>query len=109
MGKIAVDIAIEIEFAMKMTPERVTIKTNAKPECVADLIEEYLMGVAMGSGHDDSPADERDVYTIKLGLALDGDRWGLEHDCGNKGLCTGILMRVVAILSTKNSVVFKEL
>jgi len=101
------DIVLEIEFVVK--DEVVTIKTNAKFEKVEDLLEDYLMSI-VGTGKDPTPMNELDAYKITLGLQLDGDIWGTSHNCGNKGLREGILMRVMRLVGDKApNVTFKEL
>jgi hypothetical protein len=101
------DIVLEVEFVV--AGEIVTISTNAKFEKVEDLLEDYLHSI-VGTGKDPSPMNELDVYKITLGLQLDGDVWGTSHNCGNKGLREGILMRVLRLVSDKApNVTFKEL
>lgn len=101
------DIVLEIDFVVK--GEIVTIATNAKFEKVEDLLEDYLMSI-VGTGKDPTPMNELDSYQITLGLQLDGDIWGTTHNCGNKGLREGILMRVMRLVGDKApNVTFKEL
>jgi hypothetical protein len=89
------DIIIEMEY--DMVNSKVQIRTNAKHDKVGDLLEDYLHA-QVGSGKDDSPAAERDVYKITIGVELGEDIWGSSHDCGNKGLREGIIMRVLQML-----------
>lgn len=90
------DIVIEMTFDMKT--EAVQIRTNAKHEVLSELISDYIHA-QVGAGKDLTPPIERDVYKIAIGVELDDDSWGSSHDCGNKGLREGILMRILAILS----------
>ncbi len=94
------DIIIEMAFDMKA--ETVQIKTNAKRSVVAELIGDYIHA-QVGAGKDESPPIQRDVYNIAIGVELDDDSWGSSHDCGNKGLREGILMRVLQILDKEPS------
>jgi hypothetical protein len=101
------DIVLEIDFVVK--GELVTIATNAKFDKVEDLLEDYLMSI-VGTGKDPTPMNELDAYKITLGLQLDDNTWGTSHDCGNKGLREGILMRVMRLVSDKApNVTFKAL
>lgn len=94
------DIVIEMTFDMKA--ETVQIRTNAKREVLGELIGDYLHA-QVGTGKDPSPAIERDVYNIAIGVELNDDSWGSSHDCGNKGLREGILMRVLQLLDKEPS------
>ena len=96
MSQIAVDLWMVITYPMEK-PEEFSIKTNIKPDKVEEILTEYLHS-KVGSGVDPSPRTEKDVYTIKIGLALAEDEWACEHDCGNKGLREGILMNVLRLL-----------
>jgi len=90
------DIVVELEFDMKA--DKVQIRTNAKHDKVVDLLEDYLHS-CVGTGKDPAPAEEREVYTINLGVELSEDIWGSSHNCGNKGLREGIVMRVLKMLT----------
>lgn len=95
------DITIDITFTVK--DESVVIRTNAKHEKVQELLEDYLHSI-MGAGKDHAPMVERDVYKIVIGVELaEGDAWGSHHDCGNKGLRDGIIMRILALVAEKSS------
>lgn len=89
------DIIIEMTFNMK--EDTVRIRTNAKHDKVGDLLEDYLHA-QIGSGKDTTPATEKDIYNITLGVELGEDIWGSSHDCGNKGLREGIVMRILTML-----------
>jgi len=93
------DIFIEMTFTVK--DESVTIRTNAKHEMVHQLLEDYLHSI-VGSSKDEAPMVERDVYKISVGVELADDSWGSGHDCGNKGLCDGIIMRVLTLVADKS-------
>lgn len=90
------DIVIEMEFDMK--GDRVQIRTNAKHDKVVDLLEDYLHA-CVGTGKDPAPPEEHDIYKITLGVELGEDSWGSAHNCGNKGLREGIIMRVLKMLT----------
>jgi hypothetical protein len=94
------DIVIEMAFDMKQ--ETVQIKTNAKRGVISELLADYVHS-QVGAGKDESPPEVHDVYNITIGVELDDDSWGSTHNCGNKGLRDGIIMRVLALLSEKSS------
>lgn len=94
------DIFIEMTFNVK--DESTTIRTNAKHDKVDELLTDYLHSI-VGAGKDETLMVERDVYTITIGVELADDSWGSSHDCGNKGLRDGIIMRVLALLSKEPS------
>jgi len=89
------DIVIEMEFDMKA--DKVQIKTNAKHEKVIDLLEDYLHA-QVGTGKDTAPPEQHDVYKITIGVELGEDIWGSNHNCGNRGLREGIIMRVLTMI-----------
>lgn len=90
------DIFIEMTFTIK--DESTTIRTNAKHDKVIDLLEDYLHA-QVGSGKDATPMVELDVYNISIGVELGEDSWGSSHNCGNKGLRDGIIMRILALVA----------
>jgi hypothetical protein len=95
------DITIEMDFTVK--DESVIIRTNAKHEKVQELLEDYLHSI-VGAGKDSAPPETRDIYKIAIGVELAaGDVWGSSHDCGNKGLRDGIIMRILALVAEKSS------
>lgn len=95
------DITIEMTFNMK--DETAIIRTNAKHEKVQELLEDYLHSI-VGAGKDTTPPETRDVYKIVIGVELaEGDVWGSNHDCGNKGLRDGIIMQILALVADKST------
>jgi hypothetical protein len=87
-----VDLFLTVRY--DVTKDTFEIESNIKPDKRAEVITEFIR-CQIGAGRDETPREERDVYTIKLGLALVDDTFYVEHDCGNKGLRDGILMRVM--------------
>ncbi len=86
-------IYIKVTFPIN-DPKNFKIETNAKPECVGDLIGDFLH-MQIGQGRDDSQPDvDRKIYHIDLSVDLTDDTWHTSHDTGNKGLRDGILMHV---------------
>lgn len=75
-------------------PAKSCIYTNAKPEAVDEILENYLLDkIGSGRGKEASRDHEvRDLYTIKIGLCLEDDSFGTEADTGNWGLTVGIVM-----------------
>jgi hypothetical protein len=73
-----------------------TIWSDIKPEHWSEVLEGFL-STQVGAGEDTTPRVDRDVYRIHLQLDLEeDDTFYCDHDCGNKGLRTGILMDVLA-------------
>lgn len=93
---------IFIEMAFNVDADTVQIRTNAKHEVLRELIDDYLE-TQIGTGRDNTPPVVRDVYKISIGVKLANDSWGSSHDCGNKGLREGILMRIMTILANEPS------
>lgn len=92
------DITIELTFTLATS--QATIRTNAKHELVANLLGEYLQSImGAGQGKDATPPEQRDVYTITLGIELADDAWGSSHNCGNRGLRDGLILRIYQLMS----------
>ena len=91
MGK-KVHLLIDITFDIK-DPEKSVIKTNVKEELVEGMINDWLRH-QFGRGEDTRQANEKDVYSIKIGLDLSDDTFLVESDTGNVGLTCGIVMDV---------------
>ena len=70
------------------------VASNIKPERQSDVLADFIHG-QVGAGKDESAPAERKVYSIRLQLDLSDDTFYVKHDCGNKGLRDGILMRVL--------------
>lgn len=82
---ITLDIFYDVNF-----PEKTVIRTNARKEALEEILEAWLQD-QMGAGSDPSPPAQRDLYRIMIGLNLDGDRFRVVSDTGNKGLTAGIM------------------
>lgn len=95
MSKIEVDLIIDITFNVET--DGTAIKTNVKKEAIEDMLADWLYR-QMGSGQDDSKANQLDIYNIKIGYSLDEDAFGSESNTGNKGLTCGIVQRVLSNL-----------
>jgi len=81
---------IEADFVM--------VESNIKPERQGEVLTDFIHG-QVGTGKDESPAEKRGIYTIRLELDLSDDTFYVSHNCGNKGLRDGILMRALKDLS----------
>lgn len=91
-----VDIRIVITYNVK--DDEFKVDTNAKDP--VNLIEGWIRS-QMGAGVDNTPAEERDVYTIDLSINLQRDVYTVKSDCGNKGLRDGILMHFIKTYEEK--------
>lgn len=93
MSKTAVaDVVVEITFNVNQ-PEKTTIRTNAKKDAVAEVLEAWLSS-QMGQGEDKGEPDRKDEYRIVIKLDLSQDIFHTTSDTGNKGLTCGIVIDV---------------
>jgi len=88
----SVDLFLNIRY--DVAKDTFEIESNIKPELRGDVLADFIHS-QVGSGPDPSPSETHDQYIIKLGLALVDDTFYVSHNCGNKGLRDGILMRVL--------------
>lgn len=101
MGQVPVDLYLEVTYPID-DPAALTIESNIKPELQADILATFIQ-TQVGKGKDDSPAEEHDVYKIKIGLILADDTFLCEHNTGNLGLRDGILMDVLKHLGAREN------
>jgi hypothetical protein len=94
------DLYIKIIFPIE-TPEKYTLESNVKEDKISEILTEWILS-NVSEGRDDTPPNEKDIYTIIIYLDLSYDKFTLSQDCGNKGLATGIVMNVIAQLEKKN-------
>lgn len=90
-------LTIKITFPIN-EPEKFKIESDIKQEHWGEIISEFIRS-QMGTGKDNTPAEERDVYNITIQIDLSDDTFYCKHDCGNKGLREGILMDILGRLS----------
>lgn len=87
-----------VEFTFPIaTPEKFTHTGNIKETCLSDIVSDFIR-CQLGAGADHSPAQEREVYHIRLDVDLTYDSFTCTHDCGNLGLRDGILMDILSRL-----------
>ena len=55
----------------------------------------------IGGGADSSEINRVDVYEIEIGLILAGDKFIVNHNCGNEGLKDGILLDLIGRISKR--------
>jgi len=87
-----------IEVRYDIEADFVHIESNIKAERQGEVVTDFIHS-QVGAGKDETPAEKRGIYTIRLELELADDTFYVSHDCGNKGLRDGILMRVLRDLS----------
>ncbi len=92
------DILIIISFNLNDPTQR-TIKTNAEPEAIEDLLATWIQAQS-GSGKDTSNPNIKDIYEVQISLDLSDDTFSTRSDTGNKGLTAGIVIRTFQELST---------
>ena len=89
---MSADLFLVVQYDIKA--DTFKVESNIKPEMQGEVLTDFIR-TQIGAGKDESPVKEQDTYTIKLRLDLSDDTFCVEHDCGNKGLRDGILMRVL--------------
>lgn len=90
-------VTVEVEYDIKNDKFTILDTTTAKKEALSEIIENYIRS-QIGSGENASKPIEREVYHIKVALNLDVDSFRVTHDCGNDGLCLGILLNLLQTL-----------
>ena len=98
MTQVAVDVLIVISYNFEDVSKS-CIYTNAREEALEELLSNWVQD-QMFRNEPPEPRkfDERDVYTIKIGLVIEDDSFCTESDTGNKGLTVGIVMAVLGML-----------
>lgn len=86
---------IEIEYwiTKQENVPKITISTNVKQHLVGNLLMDWVQN-QMGLGTDDSKAEDREVYKIRIQIDLSDDTFYTKSDAGNKGLTCGIVADV---------------
>ncbi|MBU1178959.1 hypothetical protein KKB69_01290 [Patescibacteria group bacterium] len=98
---MGLDLFLKIDYGIEI--DKFHHCTNIKEECVSDIVSDFLCG-QIGAGVDDSKANDQDIYEIDI-FEIDifvnfaDDSFACRHNCGNKGLREGILMRFLNKLS----------
>lgn len=67
---------------------------NVKDEKIKYILEEFLRS-QLGAGKDDQPPNIVNLYTINISVDLSCDKFSVSHNCGNKSLREGILLRLL--------------
>lgn len=93
------DLILDITYPIN-TPDDFKIDGNVKEECQTDLLSDFIRG-QLGAGADNSPPIERSEYHIRICVDLDGDKFSVTSDTGNKGLRDGIVMDVIRRLAKR--------
>ncbi len=100
------DITVEIIYNVS-EPEKTVIKTNAKKEALAEILERWI-SAQMFRGGDDSLPNRKSEYRVVIHLDLSDDTFYTESDTGNRGLTCGIVVNVFNDLLDKVTVVDLE-
>ncbi len=85
-----VEILIDYDFI----GDEFWIGGNARFDRVKDLLLDYLR-TKMGTGPDDRESNTLNLYQIDISIDLSYDIFKCHHNCGNKGLREGILLRLI--------------
>ena len=94
------DLSINIDY--DVIGDLFWYETNIKEEELLDVLDDYLRS-KMGSGGDNSPIEEHDLYTITIYIDLGFDRFTIGSNCGNKGLREGLVMGFMKRIKEKNN------
>jgi hypothetical protein len=89
-------LTLDISYDVKT--DSFNINSDAKEEAYANLIESYLHA-QIGAGRDNSPANQREIYHIKLEWYPQEDVFKISSDTGNKGLREGLLICLLGKLT----------
>jgi len=86
---------IEIEYwiTKQENVPKITIHTNIKQHLVSGLLMDWVQD-QMGRGVDESKAEDKEVYNIRIQIDLSDDTFYTKSDTGNKGLTCGIVADV---------------
>lgn len=88
-------LTMKIDYPMDETKEP-SILSDINREYWEEVLEGYIR-LQMGKGEDKTPAQVREKYEIVIQIDLaDDDAYYCRHDCGNKGLRDGILLKVLS-------------
>ena len=87
--------ALLIDIKYNIKHGHFDVRSNIKKDKIADFVTDFLHN-EVGQGADESETEKRDDYRIKIAMSFNDDCYWCWHDCGNKGLRNGILMRFVS-------------
>jgi len=69
-------------------------ETNVRKEALSEVLEGYIR-TQIGAGEDTGDPVQRNVYHLRLTLDVSDDSFRMSHDCGNEGLCLGIVLQAL--------------
>jgi len=95
-----VDVVVIITYDIK-DPQKTVLYTNARTDndAISEILSTWIQD-QIGRGSDTSKPAERDLYTVEIGLILDGDVFTTSSDAGNLGLTAGIVTDTLGRLNT---------
>jgi hypothetical protein len=96
---MGLDNHLTLDISYDIRNESFNIDSDANEEAYSSLIETYLH-TQIGAGRDNSPANEKDIYHIRLEWYPQNDNFVIKSDTGNKRLREGILMKILRKLTT---------
>lgn len=88
-------------FKYFIEEDRVETESQIKDECLPEILVNFIQDLTHTIRKRDEPEVEainRKVYTISFALLLEDDSFRYGHDCGNKGLLVGILLRILQLI-----------
>jgi len=90
MNKYGSSFDINLNLVHNIITDTFKVSGNCKDP--KEIVSEFLR-TQIGAGYDRSKPNQKDEYTIRINLDLSDDTFYIEHNCGNKSLRDGILLR----------------
>jgi hypothetical protein len=94
------DVTVDIFY--NANTSRFVIKTNARKERVADILDDYLEAQT-GKGADHSEPNKKSEYHITIKLDLSDDTFYVTSDTGNYSLTCGIVLYALTAVELKEA------
>jgi len=94
-----VDVVVNIVYTIE--PESFEINGNASEEGIDEILSTFIEQ-RICAGVDKTPTNKYNTYNISIGVNVGTGDFYCKHDCKNKGLRDGIIMRVL-LLREKNA------
>ena len=100
------DIILDCSFNTE-DPKVSVIKTNAKSEEVAHIIEEYILSQIGAGNPDGKDFQQKNIYHIVLKLNLADDTFFVESDTNNHALTVGIMLTFLNLLLMEKTILIQ--
>lgn len=67
---------------------------DVNKEGMGEIVSSWIQ-LQIGAGEDNTPSEQHDIYQIEIDWYPEDDSFVCRHNCGNKSLREGILMRAL--------------